>query len=470
MESKLTPEQLAILSPAGFAWYASQGKWICPPHIAYLNRKLMDVAAGRCTRLIVTEPPRHGKSEFISKYFPAWFIGMNPDSRVILTSYEASFAASWGRKARDLLVEHGHIFGVRVNQESSAVQDWNILKRNGGMNTAGAGSPITGRGAACIIIDDPTKNAEEAMSALMREKIKEWFKSTLYTRLEPGGAIIIVMTRWHADDLVGWLQDEEKKGGEKWDIINFPAIATHNDILGRNIGEALWPARFPIDVLENIRKATGTFWWSAMYQQNPVPEGGAIIKREWWKYYQTPPDRKSIRRHIWAWDTAVKSGEENDFTVGIYLAETDTGYYLLDLKRDKMEYPELKRAVRQYYENSRASAVIIEDKSSGQQLIQEFQRDTKVPVIAAGEEGKPMADKVTRAMLVTPLIESGVVYLPEQASWLAEFMDECLKFPKAAHDDQIDALVHGLTYLKDSKPSSVDNFLLGVERESSRTF
>lgn len=463
MVSKFTPEHLALLSPAGFAWYASRGKWLCPPHLQHLNSKLMDVAAGRCKRLIVTMPPRHGKSLLISQYFPAWFLGLHPDDRIILTSYESSFAASWGRKARDLLIEFQRLFGIRIDQGSASVQDWNIYKRMGGMNTAGAGGSISGRGGN-IIVDDPLKNSEEASSEVIREKIKEWYRSTVYTRLPPDGWIIIVMTKWHSDDLVGWLLDEQKKGGEVWDVLEFPAIAAHDDILGRKQGEALWPERFPCAELARIKKSIGSFWFAAMYQQNPVPAGGAIIKREWWRYYATVPDKKAFKRYIWAWDTAVKVGEENDYSVGIYLGETDAGYYVLDVKRERLEYPDLKRAITQYYQGSRASAIIIEDKSSGQQVIQELQRGSRLPVV----EIKPVADKVTRAYLVTPLIEAGLVYLPENASWVAEFVSECLSFPKGKHDDQVDALVYGLDYLKNQNHHGLDSFLLGGARESSK--
>lgn len=469
MAAKFTPEQLALLSPAGFAWYASRGKWYCPPHLQRLNSKLMDVAAGRCRRLIVTMPPRHGKSEIISKYFPAWFLGLNPDDRVILTSYEASFAASWGRKSRDLLAEHQSLFGIKIDQGSASVQDWNIHKRAGGMNTAGVGSPITGKGAKLFIIDDPIKNSEEALSEVIREKIKEWYKSTAYTRLEPDGAMVILATRWHENDLVGWLLDEEKKGGEKWDVVDFPAIATHDDILGRKPGEALWPERFSIPDLERIKKALGPFWFSAMYQQSPVPAGGAIIKREWWKYYPNLPDKKAFRRYIWAWDTAVKSGQENDFSVGIYMGETKTGYYVIDLFREKVEYPDLKRALAQKYRGSRASAIIVEDKSSGQQIIQEFSRGDRLPIIAAGKDKKGvMPDKVARALVVTPMIQSGLVYLPENASWVADFVSECLSFPKGKHDDQVDALVYALDYFKNQSHHGIDSYMLGGQRESSQ--
>lgn len=467
--SNYTPEQLAVLSPAGFAWYASQGKWVCPPHIQYLNQKLLDVSSGRCKRLIITEPPRHGKSEMVSKYFPAWYLGTNPDDRIILTSYESSFAASWGRKSRDLLAENQGIFGIQIAQDSASVQDWNIEKRLGGMNTAGVGGPCTGKGAKVFIIDDPCKNNEEAMSEVIREKIWDWYKSTAYTRLEPDGAMIVIMTRWHDDDLVGRLLKEQDLGGDKWEVVNLPAIATHDDLIGRKPGEALWPERYSIEELRRIEKTLGPFWFSSMYQQNPVPAGGAIIKRDWWKYYTTPPDRKLFKRYIWAWDTAIKTGEENDFTVGVYIGETETGYYVLDLVREKLEYPDLKRVISQKYHGSRASAIIIEDKSSGQQVIQEFSRETKLPIIPAGKDKKGlMPDKVTRALVVTPLIQSGLVWIPENASWVGEFVSECLSFPKGKHDDQVDALVYGLDYLKNQNHHGIEAYLTGGQRESSR--
>lgn len=414
-------------------------------------------------------PPRHGKSEIISKYFPAWYLGINPDARIILTSYESSFAASWGRKARDLMIENQKLFGIQIAQDSASVQDWNIEKRAGGMNTAGVGGPCTGKGAKIFIIDDPIKNNEEAMSEVIREKAWDWYKSTAYTRLEPDGAMIIVLTRWHSDDLAGRLLEEQKKGGDKWDIVDFPAIATYDDILGRKKGDALWPERYDGPKLKQIENTLGPFWWASMYQQNPVPAGGAIIKREWWKYYDTPPDRKAFKRYLWAWDTAVKVGQENDFSVGIYIGETETGYYILDLFREKVEYPDLKRAIAQKFHSSRASAILIEDKSSGQQIIQEFSRGEKLPIIPAGKDKKGlMPDKVTRALVVTPMIQSGLVYLPEKASWVAEFLSECLAFPKGKHDDQVDALVYALDYFKNQSHQGLESFMVGGERESSR--
>ena len=197
-------EQWAQQSPAHFATLASLGRWRIADHLGLLNRKLLDVAEGRINRLLITMPPRHGKSEFASKYFPAWFLGRYPEKRVILASYEADFASQWGRKVRDLLEHHGsRLFGVMVRHDSKAADRWELADHGGGMQTAGVGGAITGKGADLLIIDDPVKNAEQANSDVYREKTWEWYTSTAYTRLEPGGAVILIQTRWHEDDQIG---------------------------------------------------------------------------------------------------------------------------------------------------------------------------------------------------------------------------------------------------------------------------
>lgn len=220
-------------------------------------------------------PPRHGKSELTSRYFPAWYLGTYPDRRVILTSYEADFAAGWGRKSRDALTAYGpDVFGVAVREDSAAANRWEIAGHEGGMVTAGVGGPITGRGANVLIIDDPVKNAEESRSPAIREKIWDWYTSTAFSRLEPGGSVILIMTRWHRDDLVGRLLDRGAEyDPEPWRVIKLPAIATGTepDPIGRNPGEALWPARYDVDSLAPNR--ADPYWWSALYQQEPVAEG-----------------------------------------------------------------------------------------------------------------------------------------------------------------------------------------------------
>lgn len=265
-------------------------------HLEMLNRKLVDVAEGRTRRLIVTMAPRHGKSECISKYFPAWYIGRFPERRVILTSYEADFAANWGRKVRDLLDEFGpEYFGVRVRRDSSAANRWDLEGHAGGMVTAGVGGPITGRGADIFICDDPIKNAEEAASEAIRERNKDWWRSTAYTRLEPGGSAVIVCTRWHHDDLAGWLIAGGAGDGDgaasAWEVLNLPALAEDDDPLGREPGEALWPERYDRAALDEIRRSAnvGEYFFAAMYQGRPVPKSGGMFKTSWFSIVDVCP-------------------------------------------------------------------------------------------------------------------------------------------------------------------------------------
>jgi hypothetical protein len=217
-----------IATAALFARTVSAGRWNLPDHLAAIDRELTEALRVGNGRLILTVPPRHGKSELVSKYFPAWFLGVYRNRRIILAGYEASFAASWGRKARTLLESHGDMFGVQVDQKSSASDAWNIKGAEGGMQTAGVGGPITGKGADVLIIDDPIKNYEEAHSETFREKTWDWFTSTAYTRLEPNGTVILVQTRWHEDDLAGRIIRDMKH--EKWRVINFPALADVNPV------------------------------------------------------------------------------------------------------------------------------------------------------------------------------------------------------------------------------------------------
>lgn len=279
--SPTTPREVAVLAatgtPGGFARVASGGKWHLPRHLQLLNRYLSELAARRIKRLIVQEPPRHGKSEFCSKYFPAWYTGTFPHHRTALCSYEANFAAEWGGKSRELLERWGSLFKTRVKQNSRASDNW-ATDAGGGMVTTGIGGPLTGRGCNCLIIDDPIKNAEESLSPTIRDRHWDWWQSTASTRLEPDGVVLVLMTRWNDDDLVGRIMAAEPG---VWTVLSLPAIAGENDALGRQPGEALWPERWPIEALEAKRRALDPFWWNALYQQVP----GNHARSEWPKEY-----------------------------------------------------------------------------------------------------------------------------------------------------------------------------------------
>jgi hypothetical protein len=279
-----------IATPATFAAWSSRGRWRLARHLRLIDRALMDTLRGRGPRLLVVEaPPRHGKSELISRHLPAWFLGRFPDQRVMLASYEAQLARSWGRKARQLLEEHGaKMFGVRISRRRRAASEWEISGHGGGMVTAGAGGALTGRGADLLIVDDPIKNAEQAVSQRIRDKQWDWWQSTASTRIEPGGAAVVMMTRWHVDDLVGKLLKQAARDGEAVRRLSLPALALENDPLERSVGEALWPSRWPRDDLLRRRDSLDAYWWQSLYQQRPARHGSS----DW-------PD-EYFGEHLWA--------------------------------------------------------------------------------------------------------------------------------------------------------------------------
>lgn len=257
------------VSPAATAERWSRGQWRRAPHLDYLSRLLEDGIWAGNARILVSLPPRHGKSEIVSHWTPVWSLANWPERKVILASYEADFAASWGRRVRDTANSLPEL-GVRLRPDTQAANLWQTVQ-GGGMVTAGVGGPITGRGADLLIVDDPLKNMEEATSPTIRERIWEWWQTTALTRLEPRASVVILMTRWHPDDLVGKLTTQP--GRERWTVVNMPALALAGDVLGRVEGEALWPERYPVGVLVGIRRDVGEDAWASMYQQRPNPLG-----------------------------------------------------------------------------------------------------------------------------------------------------------------------------------------------------
>jgi phage terminase large subunit-like protein len=315
-----------VLTPAGFACLATGGEYQIPPHLDLLNRLLVDAMARRRKRIIVSLPPRHGKSYLISHHFPAFYLGVFPEHNFILVSNEADFAADWGAKAQEVMTRMGpSLFGVEVDPRTTAASRWNVRRRGtqrilGGMRTVGAGGPLVGRGAHCLVIDDVIKNSEEAESSTTRQKMWDWFITTARTRLEPGGIIIIVNTRWHEDDLVGRLLDWAAQGREHWDYLRLPALAEPGDPLGRPVGEALWPERgsgFTRHDLE-VTRDLNPFHFEALYQGNPIPRSGGMFQDTWFTNNIVdayPPECRFAR----GWDFAASEGS-GDWTVGVLIA------------------------------------------------------------------------------------------------------------------------------------------------------
>jgi hypothetical protein len=384
LSNPIDKHTLARSSPAGFAWVASDEQWVVAPHLRILSEKIVDVASGRCPRLIVTMPPRHGKSELISKYTPAWFLGNFPDKKVMLASYADTFAAQWGRKSRELLEEWGpKLWGVRLSTESKGGQQWEVATKRGNkraegvMVTAGVGGGLTGKGAHLLIIDDPVKNAEEAQSERIREAHHDWWRSTARTRLQAGAGVILVMTRWHEDDLAGRLLADMTEGGDQWEVLNLPAIAEFDDdALGRKEGEVLWPQFFDKEWMDQTKRAMGTYWFTAMYQQRPAPAEGMLFKKDNFRYYEKAADSQLVTIYkdsgpyifdvaygtkFTTVDVAASEKEQADYSVAAtWVVTVERDLLLWDLERVKFEGPDLMPWLRRIYYSQRPSFIGIE--------------------------------------------------------------------------------------------------------------
>jgi len=427
-----------------------------------INDALLDIASGKIKRLMVFIPPRHGKSMLISQYFPAWYLGMYPEKRIILSSYEFEIAASWGRKAREVFRETGQEFyGLKINDDASANNWWEIKHHNGGMVTAGVRGAITGKGANVLIIDDPVKNAEEARSKLIRDRNWDWFQSTAYTRLEPDGAIILIMSRWHYDDLAGRCLAESE---EHWDVINLPAIAVEDEnykYVKRKKGEALWQDRFSLKRLLEIKNEIGNYWFNALYQQSPTEEEGNIFKREYFKYFEEEDDfyvlndvdRKRYKKYdcitFQTIDLAISEKESADYTViGTFTVTPKKDLLVLDIYRARIDMPKQRQVIQDLYYKWKPAYIGIENQSYQMALIQEL-RQMGFPV----KELKAIGDKTARALSISTRYGAGTVYHKRGASWINNLEEELLQFPHGEHDDQVDVLSYaGLEVVKMGVP------------------
>jgi len=419
-----------------FPAWATDGEWRDPPHLRLLAERLMDVEAGRIQRLIVTMPPRHGKSQLVTVHFPVWVLGRHPDWPILIASYGADLAYDFSRQARNEFAEIApQLWGLDIADDSSAMGRWHIAGHRGGLIAAGVGGPVTGRGAQIALIDDPVKNHEDALSKTRRDAQWDWYRSTLRTRLHPGAAVILVMTRWNRDDLAGRLLAASESGdGEHWELLNLPAVAEENDALGRARGEPLWPDHYDAEALEGIRKSVGSYVWAALYQQHPQPDEGGLLKRQWWRFWREKP--AAFDQLIQSWDMTFKDSAGSDFVVGQVWGRIGADRYLLDQVRARMDFPRTVQAVRRLSEAwPEAVTKLVEDKANGPAVI-----DTLKHEIGGLIAVEPEGSKLARAAAVSPQIEAGNVYLPDPEmpgyAWVRDFVDECTAFPHAEHDDQ----------------------------------
>ena len=421
-------------------------------HLEVLAAKLAAVRAGRIRRLVVNLPPRHLKSLLASVAFPAWCLGHDPAARLLCVSYAQDLADQFARDCRRVMTSGWYrgLFATRLSPVKTATQEF-VTTAQGCRLAVGVGGALTGRGADIIILDDPLK-PEEALSRALRQAVNEWYDHTLYSRLNDKrkSAIVLVMHRLHEDDLTAHVLAQED-----WQVVRLPAIAegeehhTAESVFGtghfvRPEGAALHPEREPIELLERIRQTIGAYNFAGQYQQCPAPLGGGLVKRAWFRHYGADALPARFERVVQSWDTANKASELSDYSVCTSWGIAGKDLYLLDVLRRRLEYPELKRAVREECERFAADVVLIEDRASGTQLIQELRAEGMWAVTAY----RPQTDKIMRLHAQTAMIENGFVHLPETAPWLELYLDELTTFPQGRHDDQVDSTAQALDWLK----------------------
>lgn len=431
-----------------------------PPHIVLIANALERVESGKLKRLVISAPPRHGKSVLSSTLFPAWYLGRNPASGIICASHAQVLANEFGREVRNLIAsdDHRSVFpAARISQDSAAVHRFRT-ERNGSYLAVGLDTSLTGRGGKVLLIDDPVKDAEDAYSAAVQRRNRAWYASVAYTRLEPEGAIVFIGARWHPEDLIGWVLEEH--AAEGWEVITLPAMAEEGDVLNRREGDPLWPARFDLAALERIKAVQGSNWWP-LYQQRPTAKEGAIFKRQWFGTYETPPDDRDVIQIVQSWDTAFKANETADYSVCTTWATTRTSYYLLDVWRGRVEFPRLLAITKELAAMWKPHALLIEDKASGTPLGQTLRASTPLPMIPV----QVLTDKVARANVTTPLVEAGRVFIPRNARWLEDFLAEVCSFPASRNDDQLDSMTQALEYFRGGGKDAAASLWLRVARE-----
>lgn len=409
-------------------------------HHRLIADKLTRVAKGELKRLIVNMPPRHTKSEFASIYFPSWAMGLKPDMKIMQTTHTADLSINFGRKVRNLMDsdEYSKIFGeVSLASDSKSAGKWQT-NRGGEYFAAGVGGAIAGRGADLLIIDDP-HSEQDAMSINLLDSCYEWYTSGPRQRLQPGGAIVIVMTRWNTADLTGRLLNRQTEShSDQWEVVELPAIFEDS-------GNVLWPEFWKKEELESVKASIPVSKWNAQYQQNPTSEEGAIIKRDWWQLWEhdEPP---SCHYVIQSYDTAFSKKETADYsaitTWGVFKPHEGGGdaIVLLDAQKGRWDFPELKSIAQEQYLEYQPDMVLIEAQASGTPLTHEL-RAMGIPVV----NYRPSRgnDKMSRVHAVSPVFEAGMVWAPDRV-FADEVIEECAAFPFAPHDDYVDTTTQAI--------------------------
>jgi predicted phage terminase large subunit-like protein len=439
-------------------------------HIEVVASALEACRRGEITRLIINQPPRSLKSHCASVAFTAFLLGHDPSAQVIGASYGQDLANKHALDCRTIMASAWYqaLFPhTRLSPGRQAIEEF-MTTRQGYRLSTSVGGGLTGRGADFLIIDDPLK-PDEALSDSQRKAVNEWFDHTLYSRLNDKrkGRIILIMQRLHEDDVVGHVL-----GGEPWKVIRFPAIAEEDEThviqtpygtrrFQRRTGEALHPEREPLEVLDRIRETQGEYNFAGQYQQAPAPLGGGMVKAEWFKTYTAAELPASFEMSFQSWDTANKPTELSDYSVCTTWGMREKRVYLLHVFRKRLGYPDLKRAVREQAEAFSPKTILIEDKASGTQLIQELVSER----MHAIKKYEPTMDKIMRMNSITSTIENGFVHLPDKAPWLGEYLHELTTFPNGKYDDQADSTSQALDWFKQRSMTPVHGILEYYKQE-----
>ena len=408
--------------------------------------RLERVTANLCDRLMLALPPRHGKSELTTVRYAAWRLECDPTLQIIIGAYNQTLAERFSRRVRRIVESR-----LPLADDRKAANEWETTQ-GGGVRAAGVGSGVTGMGAHLIIIDDPVKSREEAESEAYRERCYNWYTDDIYTRLEPGGCIIEIQTRWHMLDLAGRILASDE--AEQWEVLNLPALAEEGDPLNRQPGQALCPDRYDEEALARIQAVLGSYSFNALYQGRPTSPEGNLFKREWWRYYEEAPDDFDII--LQSWDMAFKETKDSDYVVGQAWGHrpSNKGKYLLQQKRDRADLVKTLVMVRAMQrDNPDTDLTLVEDKANGPAVLSALQPE--MPTLLAID---PQGGKEARAAAVSPQVETGQVYLPCLGyrpdgkpilePWVEKFINELAAFPSGAHDDQVDATSQALNKLR----------------------
>ena len=413
-------------------------------HHLQLIDALQRIAERKYKRLVVMMPPRHGKSELVSRLFPAWCFVRNPNEQVILASYSADLASAMNRDCQRIITSNdfGTLFpGTRVSDGKDVglirnSKRFDIVGGKGYYMSAGVGGGITGAGATIGIIDDPVKNSEEADSKVYRDKAHEWYRSTFRSRFEPGAIEIICQTRWHEDDLTGRVLTGKNESTE---VISLPALAETKEE-HREQGEALWKGKYSRADLLDIQGEVGTRTWNSLYQQRPSAEDGGVIKKAWFTMYDPRKFDTTGKVVNFFFDTAYTEDEKNDPTAGIAYIKEGANFYVLSCEVDYLEFTEQIKFIKDFsgkHGYTHRSVIRVEPKASGKSVVQVVKRETALNV----KEGiAPKESKISRVNNISGTLEVGRVHLPDGMVWTIDFLEECAKFPNGAHDDRVDCL------------------------------